>query len=140
MLPLFISTTSKSKIWAAACASSTASPSLETPGSRRHGSLSPMGGPAQLVLALAACKGATNGKPPVDHPMYEHQPPEDLAEDEGDDEEEEEEKKANQPLVAPAGAERGLKVPDEAKVEKAKEKAEATASGAQKKGEGRKRK
>lgn len=60
----------------------------------------------------------------------------------GGDEEEEEEKKANQPLVAPAGAERGLKVPDEAKVEKAKEKekAEATASGAQKKGEGRKRK
>ena len=58
----------------------------------------------------------------------------------GGDEEEEEEKKANQPLAAPAGAERGLKVPDEGKVEKAKEKAEATASGAQKKGEGRKRK
>ena len=46
---------------------------------------------ALLVLALAACKGATNGKPPVDHPMYEHQPPEDLTEADDEEEEEEEE-------------------------------------------------
>ena len=43
------------------------------------------------LLALAACKGATNGKPPVDHPMYEHQPPDEVTMAEDDEEEEEEE-------------------------------------------------
>jgi hypothetical protein len=45
---------------------------------------------ALLLLALASCKGATNGKPPVDHPIYEHQPPEDLTEAEDEEVEEEE--------------------------------------------------
>ncbi|KAJ4289815.1 hypothetical protein N0V90_011146 [Kalmusia sp. IMI 367209] len=57
----------------------------------------------------------------------------------GGDEEEEEEKKANEPLKAPAGADKTLKVPDAEKVAK-KEAEKATASGSQKKGEGRKRK
>ena len=43
---------------------------------------------ALLLVTLAACKGATNGKPPVDHPIYEYQPPEEIAD--ADDEEEEE--------------------------------------------------
>ncbi|KAF1967365.1 cleft lip and palate associated transmembrane protein 1 [Bimuria novae-zelandiae CBS 107.79] len=59
----------------------------------------------------------------------------------GGDEEEEEEKKANQPLKAPTGGERGLKVPDQEKVAKVEaEKEKATATGSAKKGEGRKRK
>jgi hypothetical protein len=58
----------------------------------------------------------------------------------GGDEEEEEEKKANRPLAAPAGADKELKVPDLEKVERREvEKAEAKASGSEKKG-GRKRK
>ena len=40
------------------------------------------------IFVQAACKGATNGKPPVDHPIYEYQPPEEIAD--ADDEEEEE--------------------------------------------------
>jgi hypothetical protein len=49
---------------------------------------------ASLLLALAACKGATNGKPPVDHPIYEYHPPEELTEAEDEEEEEEEEEEA----------------------------------------------
>jgi hypothetical protein len=45
---------------------------------------------ALLLLALVACKGATNGKPPVDHPIYEYQPPEEIADAEEEEEEEEE--------------------------------------------------
>lgn len=53
----------------------------------------------------------------------------------GGDDEEVEDKKANKPLTGPAGAERGLKVPDEKLVEeeKAEATATATATGARKK-------
>ncbi|KAF2016718.1 cleft lip and palate associated transmembrane protein 1 [Aaosphaeria arxii CBS 175.79] len=51
----------------------------------------------------------------------------------GGDDEEEEEKKANEPLTAPADADKSPKVPE-------KDEATAKATGAQKKGEGRKRK
>ncbi|KAF2280395.1 cleft lip and palate transmembrane 1 [Westerdykella ornata] len=55
----------------------------------------------------------------------------------GGDEEEEEEKKANKPLRAPAGADKGLKVPDQ---EKVKEVEAAKATGSQRKGGASKRK
>ncbi|KAJ4347936.1 uncharacterized protein N0V89_009308 [Didymosphaeria variabile] len=58
----------------------------------------------------------------------------------GGDDEEEEEKKANQPLKAPAGGDRELKVPDEEKVKKVEAEKAEKATGSQKKGEGRKRK
>jgi hypothetical protein len=38
-----------------------------------------------LLLSTAACKGRTGGRLPVDHPIYEHRPPEDLDEAEDDD-------------------------------------------------------
>ena len=44
---------------------------------------------ALLLLALAACKGATNGKPPVDHPIYEYYPPDEVADAEEEEDEEE---------------------------------------------------
>jgi hypothetical protein len=53
----------------------------------------------------------------------------------GGDEEEEEEKKANKPLTAPAGADKGLKVP-----EKEAKEADAKTTGAEKKGGASKRK
>ncbi|KAL5458886.1 hypothetical protein PMIN06_003098 [Paraphaeosphaeria minitans] len=62
----------------------------------------------------------------------------------GGDDEEEEEKKANFPLVADAGGDQSPKVPDAAKVAKLEaekaDKAEAKASGSQKKGNATKRK
>ncbi|EDU46463.1 cleft lip and palate associated transmembrane protein 1 [Pyrenophora tritici-repentis] len=59
----------------------------------------------------------------------------------GGDDEEVEEKDANKPLVASAGADKGLKVPDQEKVEKLKEEKEGVkASGSQKKGGATKRK
>jgi hypothetical protein len=58
----------------------------------------------------------------------------------GGDEEEEEEKKANRPLAAPAGADKGLKVPDEKKLKQKEERDAAKASGAETKGGASKRK
>ena len=44
-----------------------------------------------VFMLGAACGGATGGKLPVDHPMYEHLPPEVDVEEDLDDEEVEDE-------------------------------------------------
>ena len=44
-----------------------------------------------LLAPVAACGGSTGGKVPVDHPVYEHQVPPEVAELEDAEEEDEEE-------------------------------------------------